>query len=339
MSDIVRYQAPAPAIPYAEMEKMAAVIATSGLFGVKNPNQALALMLVAQAEGLHPATAARDYHVIQGRPALKADAMLARFHAAGGKVEWLAYTDTVCRATFSHPAGGKVSVEWTIEMARAAGLTGKDVWKQFPRPMLRSRVVSEGIRTVYPAVLCGMYTPEEVVDMVEVQGPAETTGPAIPAHSAGTSMPEYPSIAEIRKKLAGIETVAGQLDYWQSLKIDNASPRFAEIRAAFTEARRKLENEIARSKPYDMGNAEFILCSMPTHEERSAWLSGEKNRMKWDKDDQLYIALANVVEEMAGEKRVPLNPAPGQKATKESLAAAGYGDGDPAPFDDELEVL
>ncbi len=70
MTDLVKFQP--VAIPYQEMEKMATVIANSGLFGVKNPVQALALMLVAASEGLHPATAARDYHVIQGRPALKA---------------------------------------------------------------------------------------------------------------------------------------------------------------------------------------------------------------------------------------------------------------------------
>jgi hypothetical protein len=54
---------------------MASAIAKSGLFGMKTPDQALALMLIAQAEGMHPAIAARDYHVIQadqrlrGRPA------------------------------------------------------------------------------------------------------------------------------------------------------------------------------------------------------------------------------------------------------------------------------
>ena len=78
----------APLVPYQDMERMAAVIAQSGLFGVKNQTQALALMLLAQAEGMHPATAARDYHVIQGKPSLKADTMLARFQAAGGKVDW-----------------------------------------------------------------------------------------------------------------------------------------------------------------------------------------------------------------------------------------------------------
>lgn len=151
-------------IPLQDVERMAVAFAKSGLFGIKTPEQGVALMLIAQAEGLHPAVAARDYHVIQGRPALKADAMLARFQQAGGKVVWNAYADDKVSGTFSHPAGGSATVEWTIAQAKSAGLTGKDVWRQYPRAMLRARVVSEGIRTVYPGVSVGVYTPEEIED-------------------------------------------------------------------------------------------------------------------------------------------------------------------------------
>lgn len=153
-----------PQHSFAELEKMAGAVAKSCLFGVKTQDQALALMLLAQAEGLHPAIAARDYHIIDGRPALKADAMLARFMAAGGKVEWHALTDAAVSATFSHPVGGTLKIEWTIEMAKTALLTGKDNWKKYPRAMLRSRVVSEGIRSVYPAVITGVYTVDEIRD-------------------------------------------------------------------------------------------------------------------------------------------------------------------------------
>ena len=143
---------------------MGNAISKSGLFGMKTPDQAIALMLIAQAEGMHPAIAARDYHVIQGRPALKADAMLARFQTAGGKVSWDVYTDAEVKATFSHPAGGSVTLSWTLEQAKRIGLAGKDNWKNYPRAMLRARVISEGIRTVYPGCVVGVYTPEEVQD-------------------------------------------------------------------------------------------------------------------------------------------------------------------------------
>jgi len=163
-------------VPIQDIEKMATAIAKSGLFGMKTPEQAVALMLIAQAEGMHPAIAARDYHVIQGRPALKADAMLARFQTAGGKVSWDVYTDAEVKATFSHPSGGSVTLSWTLAQATRIGLAGKDNWKNYPRAMLRARVISEGIRTVYPGCVVGTYTPEEVQDFEPAKRPMRDMG-------------------------------------------------------------------------------------------------------------------------------------------------------------------
>lgn len=150
-------------IPVVDVEKMAIAIAKSGLFGVKTSEQAMALMLIAQAEGYHPAIAARDYHVIQGRPTLKADAMLARFQSSGGKVEWTEYTDERVTGVFSHPQGGSIAVTWEVAQAKRIGLYKPGSgWEKYPRAMLRARVISEAIRTVYPGCIAGSYTPEEV---------------------------------------------------------------------------------------------------------------------------------------------------------------------------------
>jgi len=157
MSEIVALQ---------DIERAGNYIAKSGLFGVKTPEQAIALMLVAQAEGRNPFEAARDYHIIQGRPALKADSILARFQQAGGTVRWMELSDTKAVAEFSHPQGGKVTIDWDLDRAKRAGLIGKDNWKNYPRQMLRARVISEGVRTIYPGVCVGTYTVEEVQDMV-----------------------------------------------------------------------------------------------------------------------------------------------------------------------------
>ena len=175
-------------IPVNDIQTMAVAVVKSQLFGMKTVEQATALMLIAQAEGYHPALAARDYHIIQGRPTPKAETMMARFQQQGGKVEWKTLTDEEVTAVFSHPSGGSATVSWTILQAKAANLTSKDVWRQYPRAMLRARVISEGIRTVYPGVSVGVYTPEELqdfdakpatqeVEAVQVQEPALTPEP------------------------------------------------------------------------------------------------------------------------------------------------------------------
>ena len=157
-------------ITIQDMTNMSVAFAKSGFFGYKNSSEAFTLMCLAQANGLHPAKAAERYHIIQGRPAMKADAMLATFQESGGKVRWVKRTDKECTLHLEHPQGGELDVTWTMARAQAAGLTGKQTWKQYPTQMLSARCVSEGVRALYPACLCGMYTPEEVSDFTPKGG-------------------------------------------------------------------------------------------------------------------------------------------------------------------------
>jgi len=157
-------------MPFDQKLQLAKAFADSKLFGMTDPNQVLALMAICESEGIHPAKAVQEYHIIQGRPALKADAMMARFQAAGGKVNWEVYTDERVTGTFSHPNGGSLLVTWTIDQARNIGLVKPGSgWQKFPRAMLRSRCISEGIRSVYPGSVTGFYSPEEVQDFEPVK--------------------------------------------------------------------------------------------------------------------------------------------------------------------------
>lgn len=166
-------------VPYQDQERMAHSLVKSRMFGLESVDQAMALMSIAQAEGKHPAIIARDFNIIQGRPAKKAEAMMRDFCAAGGAVKWHALDDTIADATFSHPQGGTVRIVWDMERAKQAGLLGRgDMYRKYPRAMLRSRCVSEGVRTVAPFATSGVYTPEEVGDMVDetpADGPKDVT--------------------------------------------------------------------------------------------------------------------------------------------------------------------
>ena len=178
-------------IPLSDIERMATAAAASRMFGFKRKEEALAIMLLCQAEGLHPGIAMRDYHVIQGRPTLKADAMLARFQQAGGSVKWEGLTDQAVSGTFTHPQGGSATITWTFEAAKKIGLTGKDSWLKYPRAMLRARVVSEGVRTVYPGAVVGIYTPEEAQDM-ETRTTPKATPEVIDTEVVEEPVGEYP---------------------------------------------------------------------------------------------------------------------------------------------------
>lgn len=152
---------------------VATALAQSGLWQGANPHTILMLCYLAEAEGHHPAVVYRDYHIMQGKPSKKAEAILRDFSAAGGKVEWHALDDKIADATFHHPSG-TVRIEWTLERAAKAGLN-TPMWKKYPRQMLRSRCISEGVRSVCPAATSGLYEESEVADMVAQDAPLAIT--------------------------------------------------------------------------------------------------------------------------------------------------------------------
>ena len=152
-------------IPVSDMTVMADSIVKSGFYGFKTKEQVMAVMLVAQAENKHPASVVQEYDIIQGKPALKSQAILARFQLSGGSVQWDVVTPKAVKGTFKHPQGGSLTVEWTIEMARQAGIYREGSgWSKYPEDMLRARVISRAVRSIYPACILGHYATEEVMD-------------------------------------------------------------------------------------------------------------------------------------------------------------------------------
>lgn len=153
----------------SDMQVIAQQVSRSGLYGL-NESQAFTLMMLAHSRGLHPVQAVERYHVIQGKPAMKADAMLAEFQAHGGVITWHKHETQVCSATFEAPAVREpVTITWTIEDAKRAELMKNTMWHKYPRQMLRARVISEGVRMTMPGIVIGIYTPEEVSDFEPLQ--------------------------------------------------------------------------------------------------------------------------------------------------------------------------
>lgn len=154
------------------VEMMGNAIARCGMFGVTKPEQGVVLALTSLMERRSVTELARQFHIIEGRLTMRADAMQAAFQANGGRITWSKTTETECEAVFSHgeycPDG--VTVRITLDELKASGVAVgrggnlKTNYQKFPRQMLRARVISEGVRMVDPSVIVGVYTPEEVSD-------------------------------------------------------------------------------------------------------------------------------------------------------------------------------
>lgn len=162
-------------VGFDELWGMAEAVAKSKLFACKTTEEAVTLMMLAQAEGVHPIQAMRMYHIINGRPSMRADAMQAKFQQRGGRVRWVERSDEVVTAEFSHPdlQPNPLSITWDDERVKLAGIK-KDNHLKFPAQMKAARCISEGVGAIMPEVKMGLYTPEEI------EGFADQPQPPIP---------------------------------------------------------------------------------------------------------------------------------------------------------------
>lgn len=147
--------------------------AKGGLVGCKTPGQGKMLALTCLLDGITPLEFVRTYHLVDGKPTMRADAMLGKFRQAGGKVAWKNLADdgkeAVAEFTFE---GQSQVVRYTIEDAKRAGLVKeKSGWDKDPGAMLRARLASKAVRIMAPEIVAGVYTPEELGDSTQ-----ESTG-------------------------------------------------------------------------------------------------------------------------------------------------------------------
>lgn len=224
-------------IPVRDLEVMASRVAKSRLFSM-DESQAFTLMLLCQSRGIHPIEAVMRYDIVQGRPAMKAEAMLAEFQRIGGSVEWLTDNDNaeVQEASFSHPTlcPKPKRVKFSMKDAARAGLAAKETWKRHPSNLMRARVVSTALRMLAPGIVTGIYTPEEVRDF-EPPKPGETPPPMNADVLQESPLPglELPPVNPAAEPIADGEEpyqaylfalVQNANEYWRSVNLSSGKP-------------------------------------------------------------------------------------------------------------------
>ena len=169
---------------YAKIENPMTAIAElgnmfhkSGIMGVATPGDGAVVALTCMCEGITPLEFAKTYHIINGRPSMRADMMHAKFRASGGFVTWINMGDDgkAAEATFEYD-GQSAVIKYTIEDAK--NVVGDKLdkldsnWKKDRGAMLRARLITKAIRILAPELIAGVYTPEELEDSQAVSTPA-----------------------------------------------------------------------------------------------------------------------------------------------------------------------
>lgn len=169
MNEIVKHQ-PVQEIDIDEIKRVAMMMVCSDFFQVgKDQTQAIAQIgvkiLAGREMGYGAFASVQGIHVIQGKPTVSANLMAAAVKAHPRyNYKVIEMTDDKVSIQFYEDGQPSGVSEFTKADATLAGLTGKEIWKKFPRNMLFSRALSNGVRWFTPDVFNGstMYTPDEI---------------------------------------------------------------------------------------------------------------------------------------------------------------------------------
>ncbi|MBK6858675.1 MAG: hypothetical protein IPG97_19550 [Microthrixaceae bacterium] len=171
MSDITPYEHDSTYSIVPSAASLAEQIARSdfaptGLRG--KPEAVMAAMLQGHELGIGPMSALAEISVINGKPCISAKLMRALVHRAGHDLWFEVKSNTkvtICARRADWPEDRVAKVTWTMDDAKAAGLSGGQNYRKYPRAMLAARATGELCRDNFADVLGGLsYTHEEVSD-------------------------------------------------------------------------------------------------------------------------------------------------------------------------------
>lgn len=131
---------------------------------VQSPADAALLAAFGSTYGLDPLQSVMRLHIIEGRPSLPAETMVALVKRHPSCQWWHLVSSTDDEARYATQRVGEpapTELAYSIEQARNAGLAGRGTWKAHPAAMLRARCASALARIVYPDVVGGLYDHDE----------------------------------------------------------------------------------------------------------------------------------------------------------------------------------
>jgi len=153
-----------------EALKMAEMLSKSSMVPkdyINNPGNIIVAIQWGAEIGLPPLQAMQNLAVINGRPALWGDAVIALVRGSGlleDIREEIHDTEATC--TVKRKGEQPVTRIFSVEDAKRAGLYGKQgPWQQYPKRMLQMRARAWALRDVFPDVLRGVHVAEEAQDM------------------------------------------------------------------------------------------------------------------------------------------------------------------------------
>lgn len=206
----------------------------------RKPGNILVAVQWGAEVGLKPLQALQNIAVINGRPALWGDAVVALVRGSG-LLEYMQETTEGDTAVCRIKRKGQPEEVRTFSQAdaKAAGLAGKSgPWSQYPARMRQMRARAFALRDVFADVLKGLPVAEEVQDM-----PTEQPKPA-PRHMGDlkrmdVAPAECPDDLRVRAEEAALKGVDAYRQFFAGLSKEDrqaVKPLSGEMQQVATEA-------------------------------------------------------------------------------------------------------
>jgi hypothetical protein len=149
---------------------------------IKTPAAAFVVIATGMELGLSPMQALRGIYIVQGKPVLSSDLLVALVKRSPVCLFFRLIESTGERATYETHRKGEpepTALTWTADDAKRAGLLSKDSWRAHPAAMLRARCAAALARAVYPDLLLGVYEESEGEEIsARVSPPKQQAKPA-----------------------------------------------------------------------------------------------------------------------------------------------------------------
>jgi hypothetical protein len=209
-SQLAQRKSPLPLVPtnLDEAWRISQTLAESSLLPEQyrgKPANVLAAFYMAADLGISGMQAMREIYVVKGKPGSSSALKTALVRQSPDCLMWELVESTPLKATFKTQRRGDAKptvLTFTIEQAKTAGLyPGKpdSAWNSYPENMLRARAASFLADLVYPDVVKGLKTKEELdeVDAGEREIPGERIFSETMAPPAPVVVPQKAAVVTV----------------------------------------------------------------------------------------------------------------------------------------------
>lgn len=188
-------ETPKPEMPtvseFGVMKETATMLVKTGFLPaeIKTAEQAIAIILTGRELGIGTMAALNTINVIQGKPTVSPQLMLALIERSGqlADIQIEPFDGNAMRCTMKRKGRSPHTEIFGDTEAQAMHLSGKDNYKKQKQTMYRWRAVAACARVVFPDVITGLYTPDEMG--VDVTEDGELLPPADPPKAAAAVEP------------------------------------------------------------------------------------------------------------------------------------------------------